>query len=96
LSPLHVQARLNLGNCYAARGEQQEAIKEYLEVLKLDPRSAHAHYNLAWSYHQLKQEEPALYHVQAALEIAPQYPKALELLKEIRAAMQAQSSDQQH
>jgi tetratricopeptide (TPR) repeat protein len=96
LSPLHVQARLNLGNCYAARGEQQEAIKEYLEVLKLDPRSAHAHYNLAWSYHQLKQEEPALYHVQAALEIAPQYPKALELLKEIRAAMQDQSSDQRH
>lgn len=89
LSPLLVPARLNLGNCYAAQGRHQEAIPQYLEVLKLDPRSAHAHYNLAFCYHQLQQDKAALYHVQQALEIAPGYPKALELRREILSAMSA-------
>jgi protein O-mannosyl-transferase len=85
LSPLNVPARLNLANCLAAEGNSTEAIKQYDGVLRLDPNSAHAHFNLAALYHRLKQDPPALYHLRQALMIDPGNPKALELMREIRA-----------
>jgi Tfp pilus assembly protein PilF len=47
---------------------------------------AEAHYRLAFAYHRAGDAQAARYQVLRALERAPSYAEALELLLELRAA----------
>ncbi len=45
-SPLKSRAHNNLGNCYALLGRFFEAIEQYKEALRLDPKNIEVYYNL--------------------------------------------------
>jgi tetratricopeptide (TPR) repeat protein len=63
------------------------AIRARESVLALAPVDmAEAHYRLAFAYVRAGDNRAARYHVLRALERAPSYPQALELLLELRAA----------
>jgi len=72
----------------AARGEDPEGYKKaipyYLRVLELDPRSAHAYNNLAFSYYSMGAFEDAERAAIKALSIEPSHAKARALLQKIR------------
>jgi tetratricopeptide (TPR) repeat protein len=63
------------------------AVRARESVLALAPVDmAEAHYRLAFAYHRAGDAQAARYQVLRALERAPSYPQALELLLELRAA----------
>jgi len=66
LRPNLSEARLELGNLYAARGEKEKATAEFREVIKLQPGSEMGHYRLGQIYRDQgrlaeAQKELALY-----------------------------------
>jgi len=46
----NIMAKLNLGNVYYLKGEFDEAIKEFKEVVKTDPKFYKAYWNLGLAY----------------------------------------------
>jgi tetratricopeptide (TPR) repeat protein len=73
--PRFPEAYLELGNLYIARKDNQNAVKEFREALRLDPGLSAAHYQLAQAYHSLgrpilAEQELALYR-----ELTLHYPQ---------------------
>jgi len=56
-------AHFNLGAAYARAGRAEEAVCEFEETLKGNPKSAEAHYNLAVLYESMNQGEKAILHI---------------------------------
>ena len=80
ISELHVQ----LGDWLMAESRAPEALREYQAVLALNPHDqAGAHYRLATAYRQLEDANKTREHLLYALEIAPHYREAQQLLLEI-------------
>ena len=72
---LKEKARLhyNLGVFYTQKGEYKKAIKEFQEVLKIDPNDADTHYNLGVIYSEYEiDNEKAVDHFREYLGLAPQ------------------------
>lgn len=89
VNPLLAQPYSHLGHAYEAMGKPVEAIRTYNTLLKLDPAdAADAHYRLA---RLLKAENPAAAkrHVLQALEEAPRFRDALQLLLELEPKKEA-------
>jgi tetratricopeptide (TPR) repeat protein len=59
------------GQTLREQGEYQQAIRKYLDALKLGPASASTHVNLGFSYIKVGQMDEALSHLREALAIAP-------------------------
>jgi tetratricopeptide (TPR) repeat protein len=55
LRPEFPAAHLELGALYAARKMNQKAAEEYLEVVRLDPKSEVPHYRLGQLYREMNQ-----------------------------------------
>ncbi len=55
LRPEFPAARLELGALYAARKMNQKAVDQYLEVVRLDPKSEVPHYRLGQLYREMNQ-----------------------------------------
>jgi tetratricopeptide (TPR) repeat protein len=53
LRPDFAAARIELAGLYAARKQDQKAVDEYLEAIRLDPKSDIAHYRLGQLYRQM-------------------------------------------
>ena len=53
LRPNFPEVRLELGDLYAARKEDQKAVDEYLETIRQDPKSDIAHYRLGQVYRKM-------------------------------------------
>ena len=84
VAPLDGDHRVRLADLLMATGNTRQALAEYQVHLSLGPRDvAHAHYRLAQAYHGLGDIDIARRHVLQALEIAPRYRAALDLLLEI-------------
>ncbi len=84
VAPLDGEHRVRLGDRLLAAGRADEALAEYLAYQSLDPYdAAAAHYRLARAYHSLGDTEAARRQVVLALEIAPSFDAALDLLVEI-------------
>jgi tetratricopeptide (TPR) repeat protein len=62
LEPTHPTARFNLGVVLEDRGATADAIAEYLEAVRIDPRVADVHFNLARLYQQSGDQQAALRH----------------------------------
>lgn len=75
--PDDLAARLDLGQRYLERGDAEGAVEQYLEALRIDPRSAEAHAQLGFVLHAAGRPEEGLQAVDRALEIDPRYPLAL-------------------
>lgn len=70
-------------------GKYTEAIREYGEAVRLDPRLAKAYFNMGLDYVSLKQPDQAAACFQRALEIDPSYTKASEELTRINRYLEA-------
>ncbi|HEY6374713.1 MAG TPA: protein kinase [Edaphobacter sp.] len=61
-------------------GLAEEAIVEATKALNLDPLSLPNHFNLALTYHLLRQFDPAIEHLKKALELDSSFTAARQLL----------------
>jgi tetratricopeptide (TPR) repeat protein len=87
LQPLDADARARHGDALLAAGRAQEALREYRAHLGLGPHDrASAYLRLARAEHATGNATAARRAVLMALEIAPTYTPALQLLREIRGA----------
>jgi len=54
LLPADARARMELGKLYEGQGKKAEAVREYLDAVRLDSGQAQGHYRLSQLYLQLK------------------------------------------
>ena len=84
--PYEIELHERLAAAHAERGDLQRAVRERRAVVALEPTDrAGALYRLALAYWTGGQRQEARRAVLRALEIAPNYDEALDLLLEIRA-----------
>ncbi len=82
--PLDSELHVQLGDWLMDESRATEALREYQAVLALNPHDqAGAHYRLATAYRQLENADKTREHLLYALEIAPHYREAQQLLLEI-------------
>ena len=84
VAPLRSEVHLEFGNRLAAAMRHREALVEYQALLAMNPQDmAEAHYRLAKSYVALDDRAKGREHLLYALEIAPHYREAQQLLLEV-------------
>jgi len=84
IAPTDAKVQYNLGLLYAGVGQQQTAIKSLEKTVELKPNYIDARYALALFYEQAKEKEKAIAQLKYIIEkINPNYPPALEKLKEL-------------
>jgi len=83
VAPLQEQLHADYGDWLRALGRPDEAIGEYLALLAMDPHDkASAHFRLAQAYLDADQAALSREHLLYALEIAPHFREAQEMLLE--------------
>ena len=83
-SPLDDELHIQLGDWLLEEQLPSDALREYEASLAMNPHDqAAAYYRLATAYQQLSDDAKTLEHVLYALEIAPHYREAQQLLLEI-------------
>ena len=81
VSPFEPTAHARAGELYLGTKDAAAALTEFQAALALrPPNEAEAHYNVARAYHALGRTAEAKHSVLRALEVAPGYEKAQELL----------------
>ena len=84
VSPFDYGAHKQAGELSREQKQYEQALTEFRVALALDPPNvAEANYNIASAYHLLGKQEEAKHSVLRALEAAPSYEKAQELLLKI-------------
>src|SRR5438128_5900137 len=81
----------NLGLVYRRKKQTDLAIQAYAEAIRVNTRMVDAHYNLANLYLEKQQFGQAMTHYKAALELRPNWDKALLGLEQAEAGQDAQS-----
>jgi tetratricopeptide (TPR) repeat protein len=84
VAPLRQEVHAEFGDRLLAAGDAARAVTEYQASLAMNPHDqAAAHYNLASAYFRLEDKARSREHLLYALEIAPHYREAQQLLLEI-------------
>jgi tetratricopeptide (TPR) repeat protein len=84
VAPLRSEVHLEFGDRLSSAGRHQEALVEYRALLAMNPQDlADAHYRLAKTYVALEDKAKSREHLLYALEIAPHYREAQQLLLEV-------------
>ena len=84
VAPLDESLHRKLGDWFLESENGELALREYLAFLATSPHDeASAHYRLARAYKQLEDQEKTREHLLYALETAPHYREAQQLLLEI-------------
>ena len=84
VAPLRPEVHRDFGDRLAAANRQREALVEYQAFLAMNPQDlADAHYRLAKTYVALDDRAKGREHLLYALEIAPHYREAQQLLLEV-------------
>jgi tetratricopeptide (TPR) repeat protein len=65
---------MNLGSALDDAGRPDEAIVEYKEALRINPKNASAHYNLSIVYQKKKDMPTAIAELREAAKLAPDWP----------------------
>ncbi len=65
---------MNLGSVLDDAGRPDDAITEYKEALRLEPRDAKAHYNLSIVYQKRKDMPSAISELRIAAKLSPDWP----------------------
>jgi tetratricopeptide (TPR) repeat protein len=68
-----LKARINLANLLRQEGRLDEAITQYRQAIRLQPRHAKAHYNLALTLQLIGNLEEALMHAETAAKHEPSF-----------------------
>src|SRR5690606_41551672 len=84
VAPLGQGVHAELGDRLLEIGRPEDALAEYQVFASLDPLDqANVHYRLATAYQALEDGDRAREHLLYALEIAPHYREAQQMLLEI-------------
>ncbi len=84
VAPLRAEVHRDFGDRLAAANRPREALVEYQAFLAMNPQDlAESHYRLARTYVALEDRAKGREHLLYALEIAPHYREAQQLLLEI-------------
>jgi Flp pilus assembly protein TadD len=84
VTPLNTEVHEKLGAQLLAEGQAEAAVEEFEINLTMNPHDrAAAHYRLATAYRQLDDTARVREHLLYALEIAPNYREAQQMLLEI-------------
>ncbi|HET7607399.1 MAG TPA: hypothetical protein VFL84_01890, partial [Gammaproteobacteria bacterium] len=84
VAPLRPEVHRDFGDRLAAANRNREALVEYQAFLNMNPQDlAEAHYKLAKTYVALDDKAKGREHLLYALEIAPHYREAQQLLLEV-------------
>ena len=84
VAPLRSGVHLDYGDRLAAANRPREALVEYKALLAMNPQDlADAHYRVAKTYVALEDKAKGREHLLYALEIAPHYREAQQLLLEV-------------
>ena len=84
VAPLRAEVHRDFGDRLAAASRHREALVEYQAFLAMNPQDlAEAHYRLAKTYVTLDDRAKGREHLLYALEIAPHYREAQQLLLEV-------------
>jgi hypothetical protein len=84
VTPLNDEVHADLGDRLLAEGQAAAALREYQALAALNPHDmAAVHYRLATAYRQLNDPARVREHLLYALEIAPNYREAQQMLLEI-------------
>ena len=84
VAPLRPEVHRDFGDRLMAANRPREALVEYQALLAMDPQDlAEAHYRLAKTYVALDDRAKGREHLLYALEIAPHYREAQQLLLEV-------------
>jgi tetratricopeptide (TPR) repeat protein len=84
VAPLRSGVHLEFGDLLSSAGRSREALLEYQALLAMNPQDlAEAHYRLAKTYVALEDRVKGREHLLYALEIAPHYREAQQLLLEV-------------
>ncbi len=75
LKPKFTDAHLELGSLFAARKQEEKALKEFLQVVQLDPNSVAGQYRLGQTYRNLGRFE-------LAREVLARYAKLAQMRNE--------------
>ena len=87
INPFEIEVHQRLAELATSLGKRAQAVQERRAVVALNPVDrADAHYRLARALFEADQRDDARREVIQALEVAPNYEDALELLLELRAA----------
>ncbi len=84
VAPLRAEVHRDFGDRLASASRHREALGEYQAYLAMNPQDlAEAHYRLAETYVALEDRAKGREHLLYALEIAPHYREAQQLLLEV-------------
>jgi hypothetical protein len=84
IEPLDATLHAKLGERFAAGGKANDSLREYQVLLALDAHdSATAHYGMARALNSLGNRAESRQHVLEALETAPHFRPAQELLLDL-------------
>jgi len=84
VSPNSIDLHERLGKDYLARGDNNAALREFKSLLGLDPHDKSVvHLNIAYAYKNLNDKKRATRNVLQALEYAPFFREAQDLLVEL-------------
>jgi tetratricopeptide (TPR) repeat protein len=84
VAPLRAEVHRDFGDRLVSANRPREALVEYQAFLAMDPQDlADAHYRLAKTYVALEDKAKGREHLLYALEIAPHYREAQQLLLEV-------------
>ncbi|NQX92674.1 MAG: tetratricopeptide repeat protein [Flavobacteriales bacterium] len=78
LDPTYISAWKNLGNLHAKNGQLELAIQEFQQAIDLDRTDPALRYNLALQYEKTGQFNQAYIHLSKAVQLKPDYVKAIE------------------
>ncbi|HTR00462.1 MAG TPA: hypothetical protein VMH83_10745, partial [Candidatus Acidoferrum sp.] len=85
--PFAQELHVRLGDLYMAHNDAQSALREYLVLLALNPADkADANLKVATAYKALNDKDKTMQYLMSALEVAPQYRPAQNLLLELSRA----------
>jgi tetratricopeptide (TPR) repeat protein len=79
--PKLYQSFLGLGSIYERQGQYLDAVRAYQKVIMMGGRSARVYTAVARAYLALGQKKEAKHALETALEIDPNYPSALKILR---------------
>ena len=84
VDPFNEDVHVKLGDLYMDHSDPSKALEEYKVNLALDPLDkAAANYRVANAYHALDDSDQTMQYLMTALDIAPQYRPAQNLLLEL-------------
>ncbi len=71
------QFRKEVASLYLEFGEQEEALKEFILLIKLEPDDGYSHYQAGKLFEQRNNSKKAVSYYKKAIELTPEFPEAL-------------------